>query len=530
MTVRMTGTTQDEPGDDLAKLQRQPQAVAAWQAAQQHLVHGRPAAALNGYRNLVKQFPGVAALWMELGLAAAGELDFDLARQASHRAAELAGADSNLLISIGQQYHRLRRLQEASACFTQAAASDPESVHASLSLAAWLERDRQPGRALECVEDCLRRHPQDARALYFRAFLWHRAGRNGEAETALRDLLKSNPADPNVKISANHLLGVVLDATGQYAEAMRFLRESKMLARPLTDIASLERTYDKMSAARRQLLAALTPETIRRWREEADAAPCPHPLAFLGGPPRSGTTLVEQVLGAHPQILVFDEPEAFALEVLNTVAPMPPARPLTLKSLHGVTASVRANLTRRYFKSLLRQMEQEPGGMRLVDKNPSLTASLPVWLRLFPASKIIITLRDPRDIVISCYFQSLTLTAVNANFLSLVRTARFYSDCMDAWLRLRDLGGFDWMETRYEDFVNNLEAGGRRLTEFLGLPWHESQARYYEPARQKFVFAPTYHDVTQPVYRRALRRWEHYAEALAPLQSALAPYCRAFGY
>ena len=109
------------------------------------------------------------------------------------------------------------------------------------------------------------------------------------AETALRDLLKSNPADPNVKISANHLLGVVLDAIGQYAEAMRFLRESKTLARQLTDTAPLEKTYDKMSAVRRELLAALTPETIRRWREEADAAPRPHPLAFLGGPPRSGT-------------------------------------------------------------------------------------------------------------------------------------------------------------------------------------------------------------------------------------------------
>jgi tetratricopeptide (TPR) repeat protein len=528
--VRMTDSAKDEPEDDLAKLQRQPQAVAVWQAAQQHLIHGRHAAALNGYRNLVKQFPEVAALWMELGLAATGELDFALARQASRRAAELAGADSNLLVSIGQQYHRLRRLQEASACFTQAVAADPESVHARLSLAAWLERDRQLDQARECVEDCLKQHPQDARALYFRAFLWHREGQNSEAETALRDLLKSNPSDPNVKISANHLLGVVLDATGQYAEAMRFLRESKTLARQLTDTAALEKTYDKMSAARRELLAALTPDAIRRWREEADAAPCPHPLAFLGGPPRSGTTLIEQILGAHPQIFVFDEPEAFALEVLNTVAPMPPARPLTLKSLSGLTSPVRANLMRRYCKSLLRQIEEEPGDNWLVDKNPSLTASLHVWLRLFPASKIIITLRDPRDIIISCYFQSLTLTPVNANFLSLVRAAKFYSDCMDAWLRLRDLGGFDWMETRYEDIVNHLDAEGRRLTEFLGLPWHESQAKYYESARQKFVFAPTYHDVTQPVYRRAVRRWEHYAEALAPLQSTLAPYCRAFGY
>ena len=88
---------------------------------------------------------------------------------------------------------------------------------------------------------------------------------------------------------------------------------------------------------------------------------------------------------------------------------MPPARPLTLKSLNGLTSPDRANLMRRYCKSLLRQLEEGPGGNWLVDKNPSLTASLHVWLRLFPSSKVVIALRDPRDIIISCYFQNIRL-------------------------------------------------------------------------------------------------------------------------
>ena len=374
--------------------------------------------------------------------------------------------------------------------------------------------------------------PQEARALYFRAFLWHRQGRNAEAETALRDLLKSNPPDPNVKISAGHLLGVVLDAAGQYAEAMRFLSEAKTLVRQSADTAALEQVYEKMDRrAARVAGGADAGDASGTGARKRTPPPGRLPRRFLGGPPRSGTTLIEQVLGAHPEILVFDEPEAFAQEALNKLAPMPPARGLTVQSLNALTC-LRAgrNLIRRYRKSLLREREEEPGGKLLLDKNPSLTASLHVWLRLFPASKILITLRDPRDIVISCFFQNLALTAVNANFLSLSRTAKYYADSMDVWLRLRDLGGFDWLETRYEDVVNNLEAEGRRVTAFLGLPWHEAQAKYYETARQKFVFAPTYHDVTKPVYHRAVRRWEHYAESLAPLQAALAPYCRAFGY
>jgi hypothetical protein len=144
--------------------------------------------------------------------------------------------------------------------------------------------------------------------------------------------------------------------------------------------------------------------------------------------------------------------------------------------------------------------------------------------------KVIIPLRDPRDTVISCFFQNLLLTVANVNFLSLERTAKHYADLMDVWLRMRELGGFDWIETRYEDMVGNLETEGRRVTEFVGLPWDAEQARFHEKAQQKVVFAPTYNEVTKPVHNRAVGRWEHYAEALEPIQARLAPYCRAFGY
>jgi hypothetical protein len=144
--------------------------------------------------------------------------------------------------------------------------------------------------------------------------------------------------------------------------------------------------------------------------------------------------------------------------------------------------------------------------------------------------KVIIALRDPRDVVISCFFLNIMLNETNSNFLSLERTTKHYADLMDVWLRMRELGGFDWIESRYESVVDNLETEGRKVTEFLGLAWHPDQARYQETARRKFLFAPTYHDVTQPVYRRAMGRWEHYAEALEPVQARLAPYCRAFGY
>jgi hypothetical protein len=133
-------------------------------------------------------------------------------------------------------------------------------------------------------------------------------------------------------------------------------------------------------------------------------------------------------------------------------------------------------------------------------------------------------------VVVSCFFLNLLLNATNVNFLSLDRTVKHYADLMDVWLRLRELGGFDWLESRYEDVVSGVEQEGRKATEFLGLTWHPAQASYQETARRKVLYAPTYHDVTQPVYQRAVGRWQRYAQALAPVRERLAPYCRAFGY
>ncbi len=504
--------------------------IARWQKAQQNLVNGRPGQALEIYQELLKQFPDTARLWYELGFAAGKQLDFALADEACQRAAGLASRNVSLLVLLGQQYHWLRQPERARACFEQAATAAPASIHAQLSLADWYERERRLDDAWHCIEACLARNPQNAQALCIKALLLHRRGQNGEAETLLRDLIKRGSPDANVNYSSRHQLAVVLDQMGQYVEALRWLDEAKGLLRQTTNIGKLEQEYDRAVRRRRELLATLTPATLQRWRQEASALASPHRLAFLGGHPRTGTTLLEQILGAHPGIAAFDEPMAFPDEVAEKLAPMNAASALTVNALNALTAPQRQHFQQQYFKSLLREGTVGAAHELLLDKNPSPTAWLHLWLRIFQNLKVIIALRDPRDVIVSCYFQNLRLNATNANFLSLERTARHYADLMDVWLRMRELGGFDWMETRYEDIVSNMESEGRRVTEFLGLSWHPQQAAFHETNRNKFVFSPTYNDATRPVYQRAVGRWKNYADALSPLQERLAGYCRTFNY
>ena len=243
------------------------------------------------------------------------------------------------------------------------------------------------------------------------------------------------------------------------------------------------------------------------------------PLAFLGGHPRSGTTLLERILDANPAVTALDEPTAF-LEVLE---------PEFHKS--SELSSPRVNVLRKHYLQALRdETGAEMAGKLLLDKNPSPTARLPVWLRVFPELRVIIALRDPRDVVLSCYFQNIPLNATNVNFVSFERLAKHYADLMGIWLLVREWPGFGWLETRYEDIVADLPKEGRRVTEFLGLPWHPDQERYYEKTGVKQLYSPTYQDVTRPIYTRSVARWRAYEKHLAPILPALEPFCRKLGY
>jgi Flp pilus assembly protein TadD len=515
--------------NDLVKLQRSARDVARWQKAQQQVVAERYGSALPIYRDLVQRFPGVEQLWFELGLAALGESEFEQAVDAFTRAARLAPNDSALQVLLGQQFHRLRRSGLARACFEQAVVADPRSTHAQLSLAAWWEREHKLDRAMEAAEACLTRHPRHLQAQCVKALLLHRQNRNTEAETVLRDVIGQDSSDPNVRISARHLLGVVLDRLGHYDDALRWLIESKNLLRQTANVTKMEQDYDRADRFRRELLGAITTETVRRWREQLDPNSVQR-LALLGGHPRSGTTLLEQILGAHPSIVAIDESEAFVQEIWHRLAPMQATEALTLEHLERVDTVQRGRMRERYIKSVSRELEHGIDGRLLLDKNPSPTAALHLWLKVLPETKVIIALRDPRDVVVSCFFQNLMLTPTNVNFLTLERTVKHYGDLMDVWLRMRELGGFDWIESRYEDLVENPAVEGKRVTEFCGLAWQPEQENHEAAARGKVLFAPTFSDVTQPVHKRALGRWHHYARALEPHQETLARFCSRMGY
>jgi len=468
------------------------------------------------YAQLVKEYPK-SNLWDEYSRAAAAAGEFDLAERLWEKIRSVEPNTASLLLRLAEEHGKIWLFSKARALSFEAANREPDNLTVQLSLASFLARTNSVEEARTAVNKCLELDPRNEPARYLSAHLYRREDKLTDAEQQFRDMLVSGLRDPQVRYFCHLELARTLDRTERFEEAMKELMEAKKLAAQSINLAEAVKTFDERRERVVRKTRALPKNILAIWGnafppEKRTAAA---PLAFLGGHARSGTTLLERILDAHPSVAACDEALAF-----QTIAPL---IDISAPEIPGEGLNF---LRQRYLKNLTKVLESPANDKVLVDKNPPVTAYLPAFLRAFPELRALIALRDPRDLMISCYFQTL----VQASHLSFERLAQHYSCVMDVWLAVREWEGLAWMETRYEDIVADLQKEGTRVTKFLGLEWHENQALFYEKNREKPVMSTNYNDVTRPVYKRSVGRWQAYEKYLAPALPTLEPYCKKFGY
>ena len=202
-----------------------------------------------------------------------------------------------------------------------------------------------------------------------------------------------------------------------------------------------------------------------------------------------------------------------------------------LKVLDAAQAAGLRQSREAYFKAIELSLGKPIGERLLIDKNPSYTFLVAALVRIFPEMKFLVALRDPRDVVLSCFMQPFVPVGnTTSSFLSLEGAVDEYAALMSMWLTLKPLLKNPWLEVRYEDMVEDLESVARRTLEFLEVPWNPDVLKFHEHARQKTVRSPTYADVTKPVFKTAVGRWRSYEKYLEPHLARLEPFVKGFGY
>lgn len=415
-----------------------------------------------------------------------------------------------------------------SARFTRAAlARAPDHPDIAAMHAASLERSGNAGEARSVVRRTLSRHPQHARSLRLLAHIERRAGRLEAARDLLVRHLAEHPSAEDWRL--RYELAPVLDRLGEYAEAVRTLALAKHQLHAPSE--AQRPAWRAMTERQWSLTTSLDPERLEAWARTAEELRPPLRLCLMGGFPRSGTTLLEQVLTAHPECLGTDETGILANRFRNPLVMSAASAAAAVAEFDAMSADALSAGRAEYLRCTEDFLDEAVGGRLLVEKDPLLTADLAVPLRLFPDAKILMPLRDPRDVVLSFFFTIVPLSANSVAAASLGDSCRYYAEVMRHWLFLREpLGPGRAMESRYEDLLAQPEAQTRRLAGFLELEWSPEMIEHHHARREKSVRTPTYDDVSKPLYTRSLGRWKNYERWLEPHLSHLEPFLEAFAY
>ena len=412
----------------------------------------------------------------ELGWALQQEGRHDEAADSHLRALELDPTLLDAQLNLGNLHEVLGDLAEAEALFRKAQASHPDTPRV-LAVLANLLRGRLPDHDRDAIVERL-----DDPGL-------HDEGRMG--------LLFG--------------LAQVSDAQGDYTQAALCLEQANQLA--LEQSRKRGRRYNQAEHDRflDRLIESFTPELFERLEGAGHETRQP---VFVVGMPRSGTTLVEQVLASHSRVHGAGELRLArqSLEAIPSVVGREAPLPQCLPALDGPGVAL---LARRHLDELGKIVNREAPLFlpdRVVDKMPDNYLHVGLLAILFPRATLIHVRRNPRDIALSCWMTNFRSIRWANDFDHLAARFEGHRRMTEHWRQV--LSG-RIHEVIYEQLVEDFEAGARRLVELCGLDWEPACLEFHQTSRPVHTASVT--QVRQPLYNRSVARWRHYEHVLQPL-------------
>jgi tetratricopeptide (TPR) repeat protein len=484
--------------------------------------------------------------------------DFAGAHRLLQQALALVPGDVMVLGAIGAVLRKEGRLDEALAVLDRVVAAEPRHAAAWLERGYTLEALRETATAAQSYRRALTIDPQLAPA-YGR--LADAAAKRGEADTArgLADrALALQPHDPaatyalaTIAIEARDgaeaerrlaallvsgikgddrtrgltLMGDALDREGLMEQAFAAYAEAQANFRSiygpvLTPTAERpsHREYIETIAAQ---VASGPPMSVPASVDPVDRAAATH--VFLLGYPRSGTTLVENVLASAPGVIALEERDTLA--DVDDVLIMNDGRLADLDALDAVQlASFRAAYWQR-----VRGYAGDVEGKVFVDMNPLGGIKLPIIARLFPDARILVMRRDPRDVVLSCYRINFTPSPAAWAFSDLAEAARHYAALMELTALCRERLPLAFHDVRYDRLVTNFEDTVRAMAAFIGIEWTEAFRHFDKTAQTRGVQTASATQVRRGLYD-GRGQWRRYAAQLAPALPILGHWVERFGF
>jgi tetratricopeptide (TPR) repeat protein len=433
-----------------------------------------------------------------------------------------------VLIDAGAASYKLSDLKASHGYYRRAAELAPEEAEPLSALAVIAARREEPKEARALAERALALRPDSlsAQMALGRADLLDGSASLAEARmTAVLgrpDLTEESRIGVlDLRAEARDVLDRAADAFADYAARNAILHR---INAPRVERELQERRVDQ--ARRLATYFAATPAEPWRARtgKDTDVARTARGHVFLLGFPRSGTTLLEKVLASHPGVVTLEE-----IDHLGKAGEHLLGSNAALKWLSTLT-TVEADACRQtYWRGVRGTIGGEISDKLLVDKMPLHTIALPVIAKLFPDAKILFAVRDPRDVVLSCFRRRFQINSAMYEFLTLEGAARYYDQVMLLAKIYRALLPLDIHELRHEALVADFEGEVRKVLAFIGVDWDPAVRGFAARARAS-LRTPSDPQVARGLNADGVGQWCRYERSLAPVLEILAPWVDHFSY
>jgi tetratricopeptide (TPR) repeat protein len=411
-------------------------------------------------------------------------------------------------------------LAAARAEYEKAVAIFPRMTDAIARLASLAARRSDWPAARTLADRALAAEPDHAVARLALVMAELAAGEAGAAEIRARAVADSPLTVPQAAASAHTFLGDALDTQGRYGEAFNAYAGANGAMRSLFAERFDRAGVESGTATVRRLAASLAETSREDWAQDAQSDT---PIFVLGFP-RSGTTLLGQILAGHPRIATLEERPLLKEIVEEHILP---------KSGLGGLAKLSDAERARYRALYLEHAKVSPGyapGRRIVDQSAFNTLHLPAIAALFPGAEVIFALRDPRDVVLSCFRRQFAPNVYTYELLTLAGAADFYGATMAYARDARAKLPLQFHVLRNEDLVADFEGEMRRACAFLGLEWDDALAAFAGRVGARASATPSATQVARGINADSVGHWRHYQAQIAGVQEKLAPWVKAFGY
>ncbi|WP_447765343.1 tetratricopeptide repeat-containing sulfotransferase family protein [Sphingopyxis panaciterrae] len=458
--------------------------------------------------------PKDPALLLELGRALTSIGHAEAGLRALGTAARLDPSNPKIFLAIALAFADLSNNEQAERALVFALKADPGLAATYLNLGILLEKANRLDELRALLEQAAAEGVAGEDIDYLRALLLNRDDDRAAALDIVRDI-RASSVNAAIRLQ---FAGQLADRLGRTDEALLFYEDMNRAQAQSAMGVGVDRSAYQRALVR--LDGQTTPGWFAEWANVALANDRPPP-AFLVGFPRSGTTLLDTILMGHSRTHVLEE-----LPIIEKLAQSIG----DLDNIRTLDSAGVADLRSRYFAEL-DQAAPPPAGKLVIDKNPLSMIRVPLIHRLFPDAKIILAMRHPCDVVLSCYMQNFKPTEAMASFLDLANASRTYDRIFHYWETCREVFPIDVHMLRYEAMVADAGAAMRPLFDFLGLDWEEGVLDHQKTAAGRgYIRTPSYAQVTEPIYSSASGRWKRYEPQMREVLPILAPWVELYGY